>query len=63
VTLRANTEWGETVEHGWNVLVDLDPEAALEALARRPPPERPSLYGDGHAGRRVVAALTLHLGS
>jgi UDP-N-acetylglucosamine 2-epimerase (non-hydrolysing)/UDP-GlcNAc3NAcA epimerase len=62
ITLRPNTEWVETVEHGWNVLVDLDPAAAHEALEREPPPQRPPLYGDGHAGERVVSALTLHLG-
>jgi UDP-N-acetylglucosamine 2-epimerase (non-hydrolysing)/UDP-GlcNAc3NAcA epimerase len=58
VTLRDTTEWVETVESGWNVLVDLDKEAALEALDRKIPKERPQLYGDGNAGERVVAALT-----
>ena len=57
VTLRANTEWVETVNAGWNTLVDLDVEAALAALARTPPVERPQLYGDGHAAERCVAAI------
>jgi UDP-N-acetylglucosamine 2-epimerase (non-hydrolysing)/UDP-GlcNAc3NAcA epimerase len=57
VTLRANTEWTETVKAGWNTLVDLDVRAALEALEREPPPERPELYGDGHAAERCVKAI------
>ena len=59
ITLRSTTEWTETVDAGWNVLVDLDAEAALAALERRPPAERPQLYGDGRAGERVVAALRM----
>jgi UDP-N-acetylglucosamine 2-epimerase (non-hydrolysing)/UDP-GlcNAc3NAcA epimerase len=60
VTLRTTTEWIETVQSGWNALVDLDIPAAVAALDRPPPAERPLLYGDGHAAERVVDALTLH---
>ncbi len=61
ITLRARTEWAETVDHGWNTLVDLDADAAVAALEREPPADRPPLYGDGRAGERVVSALTLLL--
>jgi UDP-N-acetylglucosamine 2-epimerase len=58
VTLRDTTEWVETLATGWNVLVDLDAEAALRALERPPPAgERPELYGGGRAGERIRDAL------
>lgn len=58
VTLRSSTEWVETVQAGWNTLVDLDTSSALAALEREPPPERPALYGDGHAAERCVRAIS-----
>ncbi|HKO37314.1 MAG TPA: UDP-N-acetylglucosamine 2-epimerase (non-hydrolyzing) [Solirubrobacterales bacterium] len=62
LTLREETEWVELVESGWNRLVGLDREKALEALGemlrpgRLPPPD-PDLYGGGEAGERCVRAL------
>jgi UDP-N-acetylglucosamine 2-epimerase (non-hydrolysing)/UDP-GlcNAc3NAcA epimerase len=64
VTLRDRTEWVETVDAGWNVLVDLDREAALAALERpRPDAERPELYGGGRAAEHVCDALAAYTAS
>jgi UDP-N-acetylglucosamine 2-epimerase (non-hydrolysing)/UDP-GlcNAc3NAcA epimerase len=61
ITLRNTTEWVETVEQGWNVLVDLNREAALSALQRKPPAgERPELYGGGHAAERICDVLATY---
>lgn len=61
LTLRTETEWTETVDAGWNRVVDADPVALAAALAdeafmqrQRP---RPTLYGDGRTAGRIVAAL------
>jgi len=61
ITLRDTTEWVETVEQGWNVLVDLDRDAALAALQRPAPAgERPELYGGGHAAERICDVLATY---
>jgi UDP-N-acetylglucosamine 2-epimerase len=58
VTMRPSTEWVDTVFAGANVLVDDDPEQIASAIAAASiPPERPALYGDGHASRRIAETL------
>lgn len=59
VTLRENTEWVETVETGWNVLVGSDPDALASAVARAGPrAAHPPLYGDGRAAERIAALVS-----
>jgi UDP-N-acetylglucosamine 2-epimerase len=55
VTLREETEWVETVESGWNVLVGCDRQHILEAVrTMRPPSGSAAPYGDGQAAERIV---------
>ena len=64
VTLREETEWGETVEAGWNVLVGCDPDRIHQtaSLPRSSAPLPPcttgsSPYGDGRAAECIVDTL------
>jgi UDP-N-acetylglucosamine 2-epimerase (non-hydrolysing) len=60
-TLRPETEWVETVDLGWNVLVN-DDFAALPGIVDRPRPAATDAtpYGDGHAAAKAVQALVDH---
>lgn len=59
VTLRDDTEWIETVEHGWNVLAGANADRIRSAAAAPSRPAvRPALYGNGHAAEQIVSLLT-----
>lgn len=54
ITLRENTEWVETVNAGWNVLVGADRKKIIEMMSTfTPPKEYPNLFGRGGSERIV----------
>jgi UDP-N-acetylglucosamine 2-epimerase len=58
LTMRDETEWVETVEAGWNVLVGCEPEKILRtARSFVPPASRPALYGEGAAAATCVELI------
>jgi len=59
VTLRDETEWVETVDAGWNVVVGADHKKIVDATRLfKPPVQRPELYGDGRAAERIASIVS-----
>lgn len=61
MTIRDETEWGETVDCGWNRLVGADTERIVAAYEVQKSfdnsSRRPGYYGDGRAAEKILAAL------
>ena len=58
VTMRENTEWVETVENGWNVLVGVDYRKIVDAIRGfEGADERSDVFGSGNASERVCEIL------
>ena len=58
ITMRTETEWTETVEVGWNVVVGAKREKIINAVRSfKTDKPRPKLYGDGKAAEKIVKVL------
>jgi UDP-N-acetylglucosamine 2-epimerase (non-hydrolysing) len=59
LTLRDETEWTETVESGWNVLVGTDCVRILHAIRDfQPSRRRLALFGDGNSSVKIASVLS-----
>ncbi len=60
ITLREQTEWLETVQSGWNVIVGSDKtqiSKAYEMISTVKKLNRPELYGGGNTARRIRESI------
>ncbi|MCB9222388.1 MAG: UDP-N-acetylglucosamine 2-epimerase (non-hydrolyzing) [Ignavibacteria bacterium] len=57
ITIRPETEWVETLEHGWNTLVYDDLSALALALKNKPGLHQDDLYGDGRAAEEIAGVI------
>ncbi len=59
LTLRSETEWVETVNYGWNLLVGIDQERILAGFRHVFPAkdQSPALFGNGQSAHEIVQIL------
>jgi UDP-N-acetylglucosamine 2-epimerase (non-hydrolysing) len=60
-TIRDETEWPETLEGGWNVLVGSSLDQLQIHLDRDPAESESKPFGDGDAARRIIEAVISEL--
>jgi len=59
ITLRENTEWVETVEAGWDVLVGAERESIIDAIRHfSPESQQKEIFGSGNASALIGEILT-----
>ncbi len=59
ITMRDQTEWVETVENGWNVIVGTDTDKIVQSIKNfKPQREQENIFGDGNAADKILSILT-----
>lgn len=60
ITLREDTEWIETIEDGWNVLVGTDKEKIIRMVNNfKPKGKQRNVFEDGKASEKITRVLNM----
>ncbi|MCW6090318.1 non-hydrolyzing UDP-N-acetylglucosamine 2-epimerase [Clostridium sporogenes] len=55
ITMRDETEWVETVQNGWNVIVGTDGDKILKSIVYfKPKMKQQNIFGNGKAGNKIL---------
>jgi UDP-GlcNAc3NAcA epimerase len=57
ITLRSETEWNETLIHGWNTLVFEDVAQIKDLVHQAPGTYEAGMFGDGRAADKIMQAI------
>lgn len=57
ITLRSETEWIETLEHGWNTLIFEDLHQLAANLEKQPTTYNENMYGEGNISAKITKIL------
>jgi len=61
LTMRTETEWVETVETDWNIVVGVDRARIVDAVRSfKTENSHPELYGNGRAAEKIIQHLTVY---
>lgn len=58
ITMREETEWIETVENGWNILVGTDKDKILDSIVNfMPNKPQKKIFGDGNSSEKICRII------
>jgi len=58
ITMRDETEWVETVQNGWNIVVGTDKAKILDGIVNFVPNKvQQNIFGDGHAAEKILKII------
>lgn len=59
ITMRDQTEWVETVNNGWNIIVGTNKDKIVDGIKNfKPQKEQDNVFGDGKAAEKILEVLT-----